>query len=192
MESAGAVASVVGQRCGDPGWTDVDVERRKRDEARNTARLGIRQTRDFVRNEWMAATATERRLRGPPGQVSTRGQGSTTPSSVCARSASSGSAMSIREPRLTPCACSCRQFFEYELGASGAALVVRIAISALLLRNQWLSRNLCDTFCPASLPVSLSNLLAHCDSSMAAIFGALGLDPQPTSPACPAAAVPAI
>ena len=39
---------------------DVDVERRKRDEARNTAR----QMRDFVidyKNEWMAATATERR-----------------------------------------------------------------------------------------------------------------------------------
>jgi len=62
VESAGAVASVVGQRCGDPGWTDVDVERRKRDEARNTAR----QMRDFVidyKNEWMAAAKVSRMIR---------------------------------------------------------------------------------------------------------------------------------
>jgi hypothetical protein len=53
---------------------------------------------------------------------------------------------------------------------SGAALVVHMR--ALQLHQQWLYRNLCDTFCLASPPASLSSRLAHCDSSMAAIFGA--------------------
>ena len=58
------------------------------------------------------------------------------------------------------------------VGTSGAALVVRMC--ALQLRKQWLSRNLCDTSCPALPPdsISPSSLLAHCDSSMAAISGA--------------------
>lgn len=63
-------------------------------------------------------------------------------------------------------------------------------VSALPLRNQWLSRNLCDTFCPASLPVSLSNLLAHCDSSMAAIFGAPRTRSSADKPCMPCSSCP--
>lgn len=77
------------------GWTGAGVERRRRDEARNTARLGTRQWQDFVRTSGWRRRRRRRRVRGPPGQVST------SASSVCARSASSGSAMSTREPRLT-------------------------------------------------------------------------------------------
>ena len=154
----------VGGRCSERRGSAMrrpGVDRRGRGEAekRRSTKHGEAWDKADARlckNEWMAATATERRLRGPPGQVSTRGRGSATPtpSSVCARSASSGSAMSIREPRLTPCACSCRQFFEYELGASGSAMVARI--SALPLRNQWLSRNLCDTFALRRFPCLLA------------------------------------
>ena len=45
-------------------------------------------------------------------------------------------------------------------------------------------------FCPASLPVSLSNLLAHCDSSMAAIFGAPWTRSSTDKPCMPCSSCP--
>jgi hypothetical protein len=143
------------------------VERRKR----NKARLATRQMQGLCKNEWMAATATDSTcadgpresvnqrlsLKGPPLPLPLRYALDPHPAAPQCQSANH-----VSHPAPVHAANS--------WSTNGAALVVHMR--ALQLHQQWLSRNLCHTFCPASPPVSFSSRLAHCDSSMAAIFGA--------------------
>ena len=154
----------MGQRYGDPGvdrrgraWRDGKETKQstKHGQAWDKAEAGL------CKNEWMAATQGKchPEAEGPPLPL----RYALDPHPAAPQCPSANHVSHTLGLFMPP-------ILGARVGTSGAALVVRK--SALQLRKQWLSRNLCDGFCPALSPVSLSSLLAHCDGSMAAIFGA--------------------